>query len=413
MSACPRLPLCAVLLIASVPSWAANKVDLDYHVRFLPERDQAEVRLTLEQGSAVRSLRFDLGDQGRYSDFQADGQWQQEEPGSGVWRPAEGRSSLSYRVRVNHTRASSRRFDARMTGNWALLRGDDLVPSAHLDQQDGVELVARLEFELPEGWTGVETGWPRIGRNRFRIDNPARRFDRPTGWLLAGQLGTRRAILGGSEVSVAAPLGEGVRRMDILTLLTFVWEEYRTVFLRAPGKLLVVGAGNPMWRGGLSAPNSLYLHADRPLVSENGTSPLLHELVHVFARIRDTDASDWISEGLAEYYAIELLRRAGGLAEDRYERIYRQLEHWSREVGSLRGERVGGPVTARAVLLLRALDAEIRARSENRHSLDDVVHGLIRMERVNTDDFVALSENLMGGESRVLDTPLLAPGAGR
>ncbi|MEE4464889.1 hypothetical protein V2S84_22690, partial [Azotobacter chroococcum] len=234
------------------------------------------------------------------------------------------------------------------------------------------------------------------------------RFDRPTGWLIAGRLGTRRATLGGSEVSVAAPLGEKMRRMDILTLLTFVWDEYRAVFLREPDKLLVVGAGNPMWRGGLSAPNSLYLHADRPLVSENGTSSLLHELVHVFARIRDTDASDWISEGLAEYYAIELLRRAGGLGEDRYERVRQQLTRWSRKVDSLRGERVGGAATARAVLLLQALDAEIRARSENRHSLDDVVSGLIRMERVSTDDFVAISENLMGGKSQVLDTPLLA-----
>lgn len=407
MPASPKLLFRAVLLLAVAPVWAADKIDLDYQVRFLPESDQAEVRLTLERGSAVRSLRFELGEQSRYSDFQSDGQWQQEEPGSGTWRPAEGRSSLSYRVQISHARASGR-FDARMTEHWALLRGDDLVPSARLDQQDGVELVARLAFELPEGWTGVETGWPRIGKNRFRIDNPARLFDRPTGWLLAGKLGTRRAILGDSEVSVAAPLGEGMRRMDILTLLTFVWDEYQAVFLREPGKLLVVGAGNPMWRGGLSAPNSLYMHADRPLVSENGTSSLLHELVHVFARIRDTDESDWISEGLAEYYAIELLRRAGGLGEDRYERIRQQLTRWSRKVVSLRGEQVSGPATARAVLLLQALDAEIRTRSENRHSLDDVVRGLIRMERVNTDDFVAISENLLGGKSKVLDTPLLA-----
>ena len=37
-----------VLLIAlfSSPLWAAKKVDLDYHVRFLPQTHQAEVRLT-------------------------------------------------------------------------------------------------------------------------------------------------------------------------------------------------------------------------------------------------------------------------------------------------------------------------------------------------------------------------------
>lgn len=177
-----------------------EKVDLDYHVRLLPQSDQAEVRLTLADGAAVRSLDFDLGTHGDYSDFKADGQWQ---PGTakasaaqrGVWRPASGKASLSYRVRISHSLKKDS-FDSRMTPHWALLRGDALVPAAKLDQQDGIELVSRLEFELPAGWKSVETAWPRIGKNRFRIDNPARLFDRPTGWMLAGALGSRRTRLG-------------------------------------------------------------------------------------------------------------------------------------------------------------------------------------------------------------------------
>ena len=31
------------LLALSAPVWAAKKVDLDYHVRLLPQSDQAEV----------------------------------------------------------------------------------------------------------------------------------------------------------------------------------------------------------------------------------------------------------------------------------------------------------------------------------------------------------------------------------
>ncbi len=82
--------LAAGLLAVCGPLWAAQKVDLDYHVHLLPQSDQAEVRLTLARGSAVRSLDFDLGDEGRYSDFKADGQWQLT-PGKasrGVWRPS-------------------------------------------------------------------------------------------------------------------------------------------------------------------------------------------------------------------------------------------------------------------------------------------------------------------------------------
>ena len=137
------------LLAVNSPVWAANKVDLDYHVRLLPQSDQAEVRLTLAQGSAVRSLDFDLGDGSHYSDFKADGQWQLT-PGKaarGVWRPAADKASLTYRVSISHGRKSGS-FDTRMTPNWALMRGDDLVPAARLDQQDGIELVARLELSL-------------------------------------------------------------------------------------------------------------------------------------------------------------------------------------------------------------------------------------------------------------------------
>jgi hypothetical protein len=406
MSARRSLLTATLLLGMSSPLWAAKRVDLDYQVKFLPESDQAEVSLTLEKGEAVQRLAFNLGSKGYYSDFSADGTWTQDGPESGTWLPGKGKSSLTYKVRISHPRANDT-FDARMTPEWALLRGDDLVPSARLSKDDKVELVARLQFELPKGWNGIETGWPKIGENKFRIDNPSRQFDRPTGWILAGKIGSRRAQLGDTDVTVAAPVGEGMRRMDILTLLTFVWPEAQAVFPRDPAKLLIVGANDPMWRGGLSAPNSIFFHADRPLVSENGTSSLVHELVHVFSRIRDTDESDWISEGLAEYYAIELVRRAGGMSEDRYQAIRKKLMGWSKKVDSLRTDDSTGPVTARAVLLLQELDREIRKNTDNQRSLDDVTRGLMRLDKASTKDFIEISENVMGRGSEVLDSKLL------
>lgn len=402
------LLLSAVLLSTGTPLWASDRVDLDYKVKFLPQSDQAEVSISLEKGERVRSLNFNLGDNGYYSDFKADGEWQQDNPQRGLWVPGKGKASLTYKVRISHPRGEGR-FDARMTEDWALLRGDDLIPSAVLNQVDGTNLVARLEFDLPKGWRSVETGWPRVGKNKFRIDNPQRKFDRPTGWIVAGKIGTRRAKLGETQVTIAAPVGEGMRRMDALTLLTFVWPEMQAVFPRDPGKLLVVGAGDPMWRGGLSAPNSYFMHADRPLVSENGTSSLVHELVHVFSRISDTDKSDWISEGLAEYYAIEVMRRAGGLSEDRYQKVREHLIKWSKPVKSLRTENSTGPITARAVLLLQELDREIRQATKDgqQRSLDDVTRGLMRLDKASTKDFIEITENVMGRSSKVLDTRLL------
>ncbi|WP_339453434.1 hypothetical protein [Pseudomonas sp. EA_5y_Pfl2_R50] len=396
------------LLALSAPVWAAKKVDLDYHVRLLPQSDQAEVRLTLTKGEAVRSLDFDLGDGSHYSDFKADGQWLLN-PGKqarGVWRPASDKASLTYRVRLSLGRRNGS-FDARMTPAWALMRGDDLVPPARLDQQDGTELVARLQFELPDGWKSVETAWPRIGKNKFRIDNPSRLFDRPTGWMLAGNLGSRRTRLGETEVTVASPQGQGMRRMDVLTLLTFVWPQLQAVYPRHPGKLLIVGANDPMWRGSLGAHESIYVNTRLPLVSESGSSALVRELAQVFGRINDEQRSDWVSEGFAEYYAIELVRRAGGMSDERYQALQAKLIKDSQKVTTLRGEQISPAQVSKAVVLLQELDNEIRLKTRNKRSLDDVLRGAMRLGTVSTKEFVQLAESVLGESSNVLDTALL------
>ncbi|MFK3799553.1 hypothetical protein [Pseudomonas sp. NPDC088444] len=411
-----HLSLCAVLLLVSLPAWAVKKVDLDYHVTLLPQSDQAEVRVTLEQGSVVRSLNLNLGEQGYFSDFAADGQWTTEPAPSGtalrgIWKPAIGKATLTYRVRIDRpavdTHSDKPRYDSRMTAEWALFRGEDLVPAARLDQQDGVRLQARLTFDLPPGWRDVETSWPRIGKNRFRIDNASRLFERPTGWMLAGNLINRRAHLGDTDVTVSAPKGQGMRRMESLTLLTFVWPRLQAIFPRTPGKLLVVGAADSMARNASAGHDSIYLNSNRPLISESGASPVLRELVQVFARVQTKDRSDWIRAGVAEYYAVELLRRSGGMTEDRYQDWQSILTRVGRKVTTLRAVHVDQAMTARAALLMGALDQEIRRKTDDQKSLDDVMQGLVRMGPVTTEDFAQLSAGVMGEPSKVLATPLL------
>nr|WP_158460215.1 M1 family metallopeptidase [Pseudomonas fluorescens] len=396
----------ALGLLACTSAWA-EKVDLDYHVRLLPESGQAEVRLTLADGAVVRSLDFDLGKGSDYSDFKSDGQWLLKEQGQrGFWQPGPGKTSLSYRVKLDQ-RQPGGTYETRITPQWALFRGDQLVPPARLDQQDGTELVSRLSFELPAGWKSVETPWPRIGKQRFRIDNVSRLFDRPTGWMLAGTSGSRRARLGDTQVTVAAPQGQGMHRMDTLTLLTFIWPQLQAVFPRNPSKLLLVGARDEMWRGARSAYHSIYLHSSRPLISENGTSALLRELVHQFAQIHDRDDSDWLSESLADYYATVLLYRSGGMSEDRYRALQARLHRQGAKVTHLRGEQASAQQIARGVLLLQALDREIRLHNQEKRSLDDVTRALMRLQSVSTDDFVQISENVLGRRSEVLDSKLL------
>ena len=405
MTVATKLAASFVLLALSLPAWCAKKVDLDYHVKLLPQSDQAEVRVSLSQGSAVRSLNFDLGRDGDYSDFKADGQWKVSGT-RGLWQPTPDKASLVYRVRLIHARKAGV-YEARMTPSWALFRGEDLVPAARLDQQDGVELVSRLTFELPSGWKSVETAWPRIGKHKFRIDNVSRLFDRPTGWMLAGSLGSRRVRLGETEVTVASPKGQAMRRMDVLTLLTFVWPQIEAAFPRHPAKLLVVGASDPMRRGVFAARDSIYLNSRTPLVSESGSSPLIREVVQAIGRFNDHDTSDWISEGLGEYYAIELLRRAGGITDERYAAIQARLSKEGKDVTTLRGDHVNGATVARAVVVLQELDREIRVKTHNKRSLDDLAQAVMRANSITTAEFVQLAESVIGESSVVLDSKLL------
>ena len=399
------LGLCASGVPAQTP--VKKTFALDYTIELLPKQDQARIHIALGKGServTQISLKFDAN---RYSDFTVSaGKFAPVSAGKAVWTPAGAGSTLSYRVRITH-RHGSDSFDARMTPDWALFRGDKVIPFITARMKKNTVAVTHLGFVLPSGWNNVDTGWPRLPNNRFVIDNPERSFDRPIGWIIAGKVGTRYDKPGMTEVVVGAPKGDALDRMDALTMISFVWPEIESAFGRTPRKVLIVGAGDPMWRGGLSAPNSLFFHSQRPLVSENGTSPLFHELTHVVTRISGEDRSDWIAEGLAEFYSIELNWRAGGMSDVRRERVYQKLRDWGRGVKSLRTDHSSAEVTARAVVLLHELDAEIRARTNNAKDIDDLTRILKVMRKVSTTKFIAATERVLGGKSKVLATSLL------
>ena len=152
-----------------------------------------------------------------------------------------------------------------------------------------------------------------------------------------------------------------------------------------------------MWRGGLSAPGSVYVHAQLPLITEDATSTPLHEIVHVTLGIRPAADGDWIVEGLAELYALELLRRSGSLSASRHEKAVERLAERGKAAGRLRGRRATGARVARAVIVLRALDERIRAATDGLRSLDDVARALAAEGgEVSTASFQALVERVAG-----------------
>ena len=162
-----------------------------------------------------------------------------------------------------------------------------------------------------------------------------------------------------------------------------------------------------MWRGGLSGPNSVFVHASLPLISRDGTSPLLHELMHATLGISPGPGGDWIVEGLAETYSLELLVRSRTLSKKRYQKALAQLAGRGGQAPKLEVERSSGATTARAVTVLHALDREIRDGSGGARSLDDVVRILFQQGgEVTSQRLRRIAEDLSG---RDLGAVLPAP----
>lgn len=148
----------------------------------------------------------------------------------------------------------------------------------------------------------------------------------------------------------------------------------------------------------------MFIHASLPLISENGTSAFLHEIVHIGMRASATDGADWIIEGMAEYYGLQLLLRSGTIIETRYRRALDNLKTWGDEALTLCGDHSNGAVTARATWLMHDLDQEIRKSTENTNNLDDVMNLLARQDQAITiDDLTNAVSTVLPTGSKVLD----------
>ncbi len=380
---------CAASHVAVTPSRAQTRTpaqtgpaaqraliyDFTVAARIVPTERAAHVTLELGRGAQnVKRLRFRIDPQ-RHLLFRGDGSVVTE--GAHVtWTPPRTGGALHYVFRIDHLR-DARRYDARCAKTWAIFRGEDLVPQARVLAEVGARSRTRLRVRLPEGWS-MATPYAKLRGGAYRVEHPRRRFDRPTGWMIAGILGAIREEVAGVRVAIVGPRGAGVHRQDVLALLRWTLPSLREAFASLPDRLLIVSAGDPMWRGGLSGPGSLFLHAHRPLITEDGTSPILHEVVHTALRLHPGSDGDWAIEGLAEYYSLEILGRSGTVSRERLLHAYEMLAKRGADAAHLRSKSVSGAGTARAVTVLRALDQRIRDATDQTRSLDDVSRLLVR-----------------------------------
>ncbi len=387
--------------LASGPDIANEQLTyrLLYTIRPNPADGTVNVSMQVMQTRRLlREIRFQA-DQ-RVSGIYADGELEIES-GIVTWRPTKSGGSLRWTVAVAHRRNDAG-YDAWLGPDWGIFRAEDIVPRASSRTLKGAHSSASMRFDLPENWTVVT---PYFGSDdQFDIVRPERRFDQPNGWIVMGKLGVRREMIAGVRVAVAGPVDNSVRRMDTLALLTWTLPELARLLPDLPTRLTVISAGDPMWRGGLSAPQSLYIHSARPLISENATSTLLHEVMHTALGISAREEFDWIVEGLAEYYSLELLRRSGTISQKRFQTAMQDQVEWSRSARRLCQFSSTGANTALAVTVMSAIDLEIRNKTEGAASLDDLLRLIRQREQpVDLHDLTQTVEQLAGSKSDALD----------
>lgn len=410
MNQIPKITTLLIVILVATVSCTAPATDslvgsgsLAYKVIYSvvpnPSTETLDVSMRVAQPrSLLRELNFANGPQ--FSNIQGDGELQVGAERI-VWRPPDAGGTLRWTVRVAHRRNGDG-YDALLSQEWGLMRAEDIVPRAATRAVRGAYSETVLKFDLPQQWTVVT---PYARKNgQFEIRKDRRRFVQPDGWIVMGQLGTRRETIAGIKVAVTGPVDQGMRRQDILALLNWTLPELQRLLPQLPERLTIFGAGDPMWRGALSAPQSLYVHAERPLISENGTSTILHEVMHSALRMSSKEGYDWIVEGLAEYYSLELLRRSGSISRSRYDTAMQDQKRWSLSAKKLCRRSSTGATTALAVVTFAAVDTEIRRATGGVASLDDVLGPLQQTEHsIDLKLLTEVAEDISGEKLDALD----------
>ena len=381
---------------ATAGATSALRYQADFDATFTEKSDEVTASITIRQDNGqLKSLNF-KAPQSAYQLVSADGEAKRENDRL-IWQVPPGGGTLHYTYRVDSPRGDG--FDAKHTSQWTLLRLGDLFPPATARLQKGAGSMSSVFLQGPPDWS-FESRYGSLHAERKILDNTDRGFNRPTGWLVGGLLGTRRDVIAGHNFVVSAPIDGGMQRMDVLAFLNWTVPTLNDILPELPSHVLVVGAPEIMWRGGLSAPNSIYLHVDRPLVSENGTSTLLHELVHMAGVHSAAPGADWIVEGLAEYYAIEVMQRSGGLSPARFQATLNDLQDWVEKDNGRLSDPSSGANTAAAVLLLHDLHNELAAAGAQ---MDDHLHQLLEAPEISVASLTEIAAELLGAPSQVLN----------
>jgi len=359
---------------------------------------RARVRWQLAGIDEIERIRFRF-DPSRFEGFAGSGTFERRRDEL-LWTPGGPYAELRYTARLDHRRAAGKGYDSYAGEGWILSRTTAFFPrSAALFRRDvepSPESRARLALRLPSAWDSA-TVFPLEAPQRYIVETPHQRLDHPRGWLLLGHMQRTDVLIGKTALTIARTPGVTRKVEPIARLMTQALPLVTTLFDRPLPRLLIVIGSDPMWRGGLSGEESFYMHDRRPIRTRDHTSPYLHELFHVAAPFRPHADAHWVTEGLAEYYSIELQRRMGRLSAARFQRALELFaEHgvWHRDFTRTAASALRNNS---APLVMYVLDQRIRAATGGQRGLDAVVTSLARDGgTVSTAHFLGTVQRVAG-----------------
>jgi len=292
------------------------------------------------------------------------------------WYPGGPYGHLSYSVPIDHRRGTGGKLDSHAAPRWIITRARQLFPKISLTVTPRAEGIARsrsrLIFRLPQGWESAAP-LPRLERHTFELKDENHMLARPRGWFALGELQLAHEEIADIMVQIATTPKAAVRPEQVYELLNPTLPRLKKLLRADMPILLIARADDPMWRGGISGKDSFFVHADRPLRTPDQTSPYLHELFHVLQPNGTAADADWIAEGLAEYYSVELQRRAGMLDADQLARALHSFERYGKWNVNLTEQHDNAATNNSAPLVMYALDQRIQHATAGKKKLDDVV----------------------------------------
>ena len=390
-----------VILSLDAPGRAKETFSIDYIVTVSEKHPgTVDIRWELSGIEEVTQLQLRVA-AGRLDRFHGTGSL---EPVAGGfrWVPGGPYAHLTYRARIDHLRGQHQRYDSYAGVDWIVTRARNLFPRITLQYEptkgEGVKSRARLIFRLPSGWHSAAPS-TLIGPNTYRLNEPGKVLDRPRGWFALGKFTSDRQEISGTMIRLVRAQGAGLQPQELFHFLDGTFPALKRLLNSAPETVLIVSAPDPMWHGGISGEHSFFIHAGRPLRTPDKTSPYLHELFHVLQPYKPAPDADWIEEGLAEFYSLELQRRAGLVDAEGFARALGYFERYGLWNVDLRQQQDNAATNNSAPLVMYALDQRIQHATAGKARLDDVVMRLATRGGTVDTELFRLTVNAVTGKT--------------